>query len=428
METKVEKLKLSRLRTMTTIDEAKRTAAEERALVRLASQVEIKGFRVGKAPADKVRERVGGERLMEETVRELLPEVLKDALEKSKAKPMLRPAANVVSMSPLTISLTFVERPEVKVKKAEGLTVEKKEPAVVTEKDIEDFVKRLLSQDRTELPVDRAAKNGDVVQLSLSATKKGKPVEELTVGHYGLALGSEELLPQLEEHALGMKKDDKKKVDVTFPKDHSIPALKGEKITIEMTAKAISEVKLPELTPEYLKNRLGADRTPDAFRADIREMLTQRRRSDEMKRREEEMYEKVRTATSVELADEIIDAEVQDMVADLEMRLKQQNMTMEDWLKATGKDVKGVIDEMKDIAKSRITLRFGMQELAKAKNIEIKPETVDAAVKSTRERAQKDGRGLPEDALVPGGSIYEEIKFDLTMQSLIDSMIRDEKK
>jgi trigger factor len=117
METKVEKLKQSRVRTTTVIDEASRATAEAAALVRLSEQVEIKGFRVGKAPADKVKERVGADRLLEETVRELLPVVLKDALEKTKAKPMLRPAANVVSMSPLTISLTFVERPEVTVKK-----------------------------------------------------------------------------------------------------------------------------------------------------------------------------------------------------------------------------------------------------------------------------------------------------------------------
>jgi FKBP-type peptidyl-prolyl cis-trans isomerase (trigger factor) len=101
---------------------------------------------------------------------------------------------------------------------------------------------------------------------------------------------------------------------------------------------------------------------------------------------------------------------------------------MEDWLKTTGKDVKGVIEEMKGIAKDRITLRFGMQEMAKILKIETLADSVDAAVKGTRERAKRDGRSLPEDALIPGGSIYEEIKFDLTMQTLIEKMISDEKK
>lgn len=425
METTIEKLAQSRIRTLTTVTDEERVQAEKIAIASLAERVEIKGFRVGKAPADMVKSRVGDEKLMEETVRALLPKVLKEALEKSGAKPILRPAASITSTKPLIIALTFVERPTVTLKKPDSIKIEKKTFTETTDSEAETFVKKILMQDRTETPADRAVKHGDMVNIAMSATKKKVPVEELTIGHYNLLIGAEDLLPQLETHLIGMKKDDKKTVDVTFPKDHDIPAIRGEKISLEITAKGVSEVKLPELTQEYLKTRLGTDTTPEAFRADIKRMILDRKKSEEMKRRENDLYEKVRGATSVEIAPEILDAEVQDMVQDLHQRLEQQKMTMDDWLKATGKDPKSVVDEMKTIAQSRIVLRFGMQELATKLGIEADTELLKTNLKAAREHAEKNGRPIPEEELQAGGSVYEQIRFDLRMQALVQALIND---
>lgn len=425
MDTKIEKLPQSRIRTVTTVTKEEHADAEKKALAALADQIDIKGFRVGKAPGDMVRSRVGNERLMEETVRQLLPSVLKSALELSKAKPMLRPAASVVSTEPLTIALTFVERPPVTVKKAESLKVEKKQIPEATEKEVEAFLRKILMQDKTETPVERPAAKGDFVRLALASKKKDKPVEELTVGNYGLLIGGEDVLPELEPHLTGMKKDEKKTAEITFPKDHDIPGIRGEKISVEMTVKGVSEVKLPELTKEYLKARLGTDATPETFRADVKRMLTDRARSEELKRREEELYTLVRAATTVDLAPEVIDAEVQDMAGDLRMRLEKQNMTMDDWLKTTNKDPKAVVDEMKQIAENRIRLRFGMQELAAKLKIDADPGEIASALASAKEAAKADGRSVPEEEMTPGGSIYEHIRFDLTMQKLVSSMIEE---
>jgi len=426
METTIEKLPQSRIRTLTVITDQERLEAEKIALAFLAEHVDIKGFRVGKAPAEMVRSRVGEEKLTEETVRALLPKVLKEALAKSNAKPILRPAASVTSTKPLTIALVFVERPTVTLKKPDAIKVEKKKFTETTDAEAETFIKKIISQDRTETPTDRAAKHGDLVNIAMAATKKGKPVDELTVGHYNLVIGAEDLLPQLETHVTGMKKDDKKTVDVTFPKEHDIPAIRGEKISIELTAKGVSEIKLPELTQEYLKTRLGSDITPDAFRAEVKKMLLDRKTSEEMKRREEDLYDKVRAATQVDVAPEILDAEVQDMVQDLHQRLEQQKMSMDDWLKATGKDPKSVVDEMKQIANSRIVLRFGMQELATKLGIEPDATVLESNVKAAKDHAEKNGRPIPEDELKAGGSVYEQIKFDLKMQALVEQLTRDD--
>ncbi len=428
METKVEKLKESRIKTTTIVSAEAKKKAEDSALKALAKRVRIKGFREGMAPPELVREHVTQEQIAQETVRAVIPDIMADALKVSGAKPIIRPAASVVSLDPLTISITFVERPTAELKKPDSIKVEKKIIPESSAKDIEDFIQKLLVQDRIDTPVRREAKKGDSVKVSLAAKDKdGKQVNELTVPRYGVLLGSEDLLSELEPHLLGIKKGEKKSVDIEFPKDHDIPAIQGKKLNVEIEVTEVAEVKLPELTGEYIKTRLGADRTPDAFRKEVGTMLTNQRRSQEMKRREEELYEKVKAATKIGIAPELIDADVQEMVLDLQERLKKQGSTVEDWLKSTGKDQKAVIEEMKEIAQSRITLRFGMQSLAEAKKIEVDPTEIHLAMKAEIAHAKEHGHPLSDEDQKEGGSAYERIKWEKSMQKLVDGMIGEEK-
>jgi hypothetical protein len=114
------------------------------------------------------------------------------------------------------------------------------------------------------------------------------------------------------------------------------------------------------------------------------------------------------------------------MVQDLHRRLDEQKITMDDWLKATNKDPKSVVDEMKQIAGSRIVLRFGMQELAGKLGIEPDTKLMEVNLKAAQANAAKAGQPIPEEELKAGGSVYEQIQFDLKMQALVGKLINDE--
>lgn len=427
MDYKIDKKKDAHVVVTVTVDNAEKVSAETRALADIAKHVHIKGFREGKAPAHLVRERVTDEQLLEETVRQLLPTMIKEALAKSEAKPILRPTINVAKKDPLTVAVTFVERPTVTIKKYESIAVEKKPVDTLPASEIDAFIKKLLSQDRTETPVERTAKNGDLVRVALKTTEKdGKPVPELTVGNYSLTLGNEELIPELESHVTGLKKDDVKKVEISFDKEHDIHSLRNKKLSVEITVKNVAELQYPELTAEYLKSKLQTEKTPEQFRSDVKDMLLAQKKDAEMKRREEELYEKVKSATSVTLPEELIDAEAQDILRDFVERLKEQNVTLDQWMKQQKKEPQKLLDEMRDIAKSRATLRLGMQELAKLLTIEPTEADMTAQIDALKVEAKKTGRTLEADELTPGGSIYESVKFDATMRLLVERMVGKE--
>jgi trigger factor len=418
LETKVEKLKQCRIRTITIVPAEHVKQSEEQALARLARDVDVKGFRPGKTPPELVREKVGVEALFEEMIRTLLPDVLRDALTVSKANPILRPAASIVSKEPLTVALTFVERPTVLLKKPEKISLEKKQVLQPTEQDIDGFIRNLLSQDRTETPVDRPAAKGDAVRMALAAKDdKGKEVPELTVGRYTLTIGAEELLPELESHLTGVKKGDKKSATISFSDKHEIPAIRGRKLTIEMTVQDVLQITLPDVTAAYLESRFKVKRTPAQFRGEIRDMLFRQRQTQEMRRREEELYKAVRAATSVDLCPELIDAETQSILTDANARLQEQGTTLEDWLKQSGKTPEAMLDETKKTATERITLRLGMEELAKTKNITPSAEEVKKRVADMQGQAAKGGTTTDSEELTHAAT------FDLTMQKLVESLI-----
>jgi len=424
MQPIVEKLKQSRIKTTIVISADDRKKAEEAALVKLGQNIEIKGFRQGKAPSSLIRERVKDDDLLEQVVSYLLPGIVTESLKLSGAKPVIRPVANIKSFDPLTIELIFVERPAVILRKPEKISVEKKKPQEATAEEINDFIKKIMMHDRTETLADRPAAKGDLVRMSLSAKdEKGTMVQELVIGHYNILMGSDDLLSELEPALIGMKKGEKKTAEVSFPQDHDITTVRGKKIQVEMNVKEVAEVKMPELTAEYIKTRLGADRTPEVFKADIKEMLTRKNREQELKRREEELFEKVSQSTSVDLAPEFIETEVREMLHDLGERLKKQQMTMEDWLKSTGKEAKTVTDEMRKIAADRITLRFGMQELAK----HLKTEPAEDEIKKALAEAQKNdshaGHHHPEEDSLSGGALYEDVRWELTIRKLMEEII-----
>lgn len=426
METKVEKLKESRIRTTTIVPVEAKKIAEEQAVLSLGKKVRIKGFREGMAPPAVVREHITAEQIQEEMVRVIMPTVVTEALKTSNAKPIIRPSASVESLDPLTITLLFVERPVATLKKPEKIAVEKKALTDASTDDIDHFVHTLLMQDHTETMVDREAKKGDIVKIGLVAKEKnGTPIEELTIGNYSVMIGHEEFLHVLEPHLVGMKKGEKKNTTVDFPKDFDITTVQGKKITLDITVNDVAEVTLPTLTAAYLHSRLGAERTPEAFREDVKQMLTTKQKNEEMKRREEELYAKTKEATQVEIAPELIDTETQEMLSDLQDRLKKQEMTLEQWLKSTGKEAKDVIEEMKGIAKDRIILRFGMQALAEWKKMEPDATKLAQAIAEERKQAESS-HSIREEDWKPGGNAYEQILFNLRMQQLVQEMIKDE--
>jgi len=420
MQSRIEVLPQARKTVVVTIDAAEKAAAESKALEKLASSMKLPGFRPGKAPTELLKEKIEKEKLLEETVRALLPDVMKHALDSKDVKPIMQPSISVGSVDPLTIHVTIVERPEVKVKGAKKISIKKEPIADPSPKEIDRFVDMFLEHDRAEKDKDGPAASGDAITISMEGKDaNGVPLTALTTERYSLQLGKEDILPELETHLLGMKKGDTKTVTIDFPPTHEVQDLRGKKATVTLSVQGVREVSLPTLTSEYLEKRLKAKKSVEEFRADISRMLKDQRKQHVMQQREEDLLKAVKEATTVDLAPELVNVEAQIVLDGFIERLKKQGLTFDDWLKSTGKDPKLVGEEVKTAARDRLTLRFGMHEVVKERDITVTDDDVHAfihqGVSSDHDHADH----------APGTPLFEDAKSEVKIRKFISEEIAE---
>ncbi len=424
-----KKLKQSRVQTTVTFTADENAKAEEKALEKLGQSVRIEGFRPGRAPADMIRAKINPADINEETVRILLPSVFDSLLKEHTLQPIIPPKVDLTSRDPLTLTLTFVERPEVKVKGAEKIRVKKTE-IKADEKDVNRMVDYLKNQYRTTAPVDqpdsglagRASKDGDELTLDFVGMADGKEVEGTRATDYKLTLGSKALLPGFEEAVTGLKKDEQKIFTLTFPADYHAKHLQGKPVTFTATVKSIADVTIPEFTDAFVKeHQLGetAKDLLDRIGKSLREQEEQAGRAQ----RERDLFDAIRAATQIDLAPELIAHEERMVFDEIAKNLEREKLTMEQWMKQTDRTIEKMQKELENEAAKRLTLRFAIQWLLDDKKIEATTEELSSSLADLLKNVPEDQRSSAETYYKEGGEGYEELKWRKRVEKLVDSML-----
>ena len=395
---------------------------EERALRTLGSAAKLKGFRPGKVPLDMLRANVDPGKLFEETVRQLLPPTIEKLMSEHGLKPIIPPKVEAVSRSPLTLNLTFVEKPDVSLKGVEKIKIEKRTPKV-DDGDVEKMVNFVLSKHRKISPIDRAAAEGDQITLDFRGeTNDGEEIPEIKEEGYEVIIGSRTLLPGFEDELKGLKKSDGKTFTLTFPKKHDAEHLRGKPVTFHVTVTQVAQVEQPALTDAFAKEQLGAP-SAEAFRTQMKQSMVEQELHILRRRREEELFDAIRKATVVELAPELVEEETRAIVQEIDERLQQQGKTFEDWLKQQTKKPEEVRKDFAEQAQKRLQLRLGMQRIVEERNVDISNEEMQQAIDQLFTRLPEKDREQLRQAYAQGRRAYEQLKWQKKVERVIDSFL-----
>ena len=152
-------------------------------------------------------------------------------------------------------------------------------PAEVTDEDVENRIQSVLSQNQEEVEVDRAAEEGDVVNIDYTGYQNGEEFAGGSAEGEDLELGSGTRIDGFEDGLIGLKKGDTKELNLTFPEDYREAALAGQSVVFDVTVNAVKEKRDPELTDEFVQS-ISDYQTVEEYRQGIRdEILTQRQES-----------------------------------------------------------------------------------------------------------------------------------------------------
>ena len=224
----------------------------ENRLKQAARNVTIKGFRKGKVPMSVVKQRFGAG-IRQEVVGDVISRSFYAAVQKENVKPAGQPSIQPKQLAAgkdLEYIATFEVYPSVALSDltAFELTSFKAE---VTDADVDNMIEVLRKHQATWSVVERAAADGDQVNINFVGTKDGVEFAGGKAENHNLVLGSKSMIPGFEEGIVGLKAGENKVISVTFPEDYQAEELKGAEAQFAITVNSVSEAQLPELKKEF---------------------------------------------------------------------------------------------------------------------------------------------------------------------------------
>lgn len=377
----LNKIENAKVELKVTLEGEKWETAKNKSFDKIASKVEIKGFRKGQAPKNLVRKQINEQQVILEAVESLAQEALINAIEEHHVELIDRPELKIDTLTNEKAEITFVcaVKPDVTLGEYKGLGYSVEE-ATVTDEDVENEISKIKEQKaELEIKEDGLVENGDTVVIDYAGFKDGVAFDGGTAENQELVIGSNTFIPGFEEQLIGMKSEEEKEINVKFPEDYHAEDLKGADAMFKVTVHEIKTKVLPELDEEIISSLNIKDvKTEEELRNYIKDALLKNRQNENENKATDELLDKVCEAATVEIPEVMIENEVTDMLKEYEQRLMQQGLKLEQFYQFTGQTEADLRSNMRIDAEKKVKLRLVLEEVAKAENVEVTKEDINA--------------------------------------------------
>jgi trigger factor len=398
VKTEVKALPDSRARVEVEVPAEQVDRGMQRAARSLAREMKMPGFREGKAPPSLVIQRLGYAVVLQEAIRESLPEWYEQGLLKSGVSPIGDPKIEVVSApetegEALSFEFEIGVRPEAKLGEYKGLEVGRaapEPPAEIVDREIE----RVRAGFAKLEPVERPGADGDVLLIDFEGLIDGKAFDGGKASDYMLELGSGQLIEGFEEQLRGAGAGEQRQVEVAFPGDYQAEHLAGKNAVFAVEVKEVREKVLPELDDDF-----AAEASEFETLGELREDIG-RRVAEAVEERAEQDFRvaavdaAVATAT-VEMPDDLVAARAEERWERVERQLAARGMSPDAYLQMQGKTREELLEESKPDAERELKREAVLAAIAAAEAIEVTEEEMVEALAHTAEHE----RTTPEKLL-----------------------------
>ena len=378
MERKVTKLEHSHTEVVVTVDAQTWKAAQEKAFKKVASNLQVDGFRKGKVPENIARKHVDQGKVLDEAINSLLPTVYSDIIREEKLEPVARPQVDVTKISDTDLELKFVivTAPEVKLGQYKGLAIGKQE-VTVSDEEVEKSVKDLVASSASLVVKEGEAKEGDTVVMDFAGSIDGKPFDGGSANNHELELGSHQFIPGFEEQLVGHKAGEHVEVKVKFPENY-VEELKGKDAVFACDIHEVKEKKMPELNEEFIKElgMPGVENLEQLKAAKKDELLKQKQQAAERDYMAK-LYDAIAANATIDLPEEMVEDQVQSRRQEIEGNMKKSGFDLKTYLQMVGQTEEQFLEQIRKDARRDITNFFVSEEVGKAEKIEVSDADVE---------------------------------------------------
>ena len=389
-----------------------------------AKYFNIPGFRKGKAPMNIVEKYYGAEIFYEDAFNEVVPAAYDEAIKAEKLDVVSRPDIDIKQIGKgkdLIFTAVVSVKPEVKLGKYKGISLEKN-IYKVTDETINHELAHMQEQNSRLVSVsDRAVETSDIAVIDFEGFVDGVAFEGGKAENHELQLGSNTFIPGFEDQVAGMKVDEVKDINVTFPEEYFSKDLAGKAAVFKVTLHEIKVKELPVIDDEFAKDVSEFD-TLAELKADVKAKKEEQNALRSKSELEEAVVKAISEASEVDIPAGMVDVEVENMAQDMDRRLSYQGINLEQYLKMVWQTMDDFKKQNEPAAKDSIKYRLVLEAIAKDAKVEVSDEEVDAKIK---ELAETYGR--KEDELKANTELVENIKESLKSEKVITMVVENAK-
>ncbi len=393
------------------------TDALDKAFKERVKTAEVAGFRKGKVPRDIYEKKFGKESLYLRASDEVVNTAYQKALDESKLVPVVQPSVDIKDVDDKKIEFVFkiITKPLVNVKKYKGLKVEPVKVEVKKE-EIEHELGHILERYTETKSKEGKVEKGNIAVIDFEGFKDGKAFDGGKSENYELEIGSNTFIPGFEEQIIGMKLNEEKDINVTFPKDYHAEDLKGKDVVFKVKVNDIKE-KLERKFDKELFEDLGIEGvdSKEKLEKHIENEIKEAKEMEAENAYVEKLLESVSKNVEVDIPEEMVEEEIDRMLNRYEEQLKMQGINLEMYYAFTKTQEKDLRAQMEKEAYSHVLYRLMLEEILELEKVEVKDDEVE---KEVDEMAKKYQMKKNDFLNAFGGK--DMVKYDLEIRKVIE--------
>ncbi len=391
--------------------------AQEKAFKKLAKKVEVKGFRKGQVPEAMAKKAVSPQGILMEAVDEVSGLAFQEGIKEHELHIIARPELGVDAIDETEVVLTFkiTVKPEVTLGEYKGLEITKDEVNVNDEEVAEELTKLQTRFAELTVKEDGCVENGDTAVIDFEGFKDGVAFDGGKGENHPLEIGSGSFILGFEEQLIGMKTEETKDVELTFPENYGAEDLAGQAVVFKVTLHEIKAKSLPEINDELIKDaEVEGVETVDAYKEYVVKNMMDQKETDAERKFETEMLTQLTANSPVAIPEVMVIDEVNNMLREFEGRLSQQGFPIDQYFQMTGLNEETLRGQMTPEAQTKVHVRLVLDEIATVEGFEIADEAIETEYTKIAEQY-----GMELDK-VKEAIEKDSISYDLRLQQAVE--------
>lgn len=365
--------------------------ASDKAYRKLVQQVNVPGFRRGKAPRTLLERRLGKEAIYQEAIDDLINETYRSTIKEHELTPLAQPELDAPVFEvgqPYHFTLKVPIVTPVELGDYRSLHFEREE-ATITSEEVEQQLQTLRNQRAQWHEVERPAAIGDRVLTDLKLTVDDKVISDLKDNTFELTDDRSGIFTGMDEQIVGMSAGETKEFTTTLPADYAKEEMAGKEGHYSVTVHKVEEKEVPELEDSLAAEvSNGEYETLEDLRKAISDELLatkQRRVRDELR---EQALQAVIDQSTITIHPLLIQEEVEDTLHQFSHMLEQQRMSMDQYLMLIHKTRAEYQKELEPEADRRVKRELVLDALAKSEDVTVTPQELEAVFRAYAEAGQ----------------------------------------